>query len=164
MRRLTIDELQKQASRLGYDLIKKKRHNNAEHNDCDERWVLTSKLDKVNIEGDSEAYITLVDDALYEFYPSLWMKYNEVTYCKIKEIPREIEFIQARRKNLFSKSDFRREFLMSEKLRENFKDLYDKSREINFFPPPSEGYTKENVSEYLDSINKKNGFDWRIVK
>lgn len=131
------------------------------------RWIFTSELDTIEVCGDPDAYVTLVDDALEDAYPSLF-GYQDVCYCKVRDIPRRRAFVRARRKCMFTKRDSRMDYLMGEGLRNEFPDVaYNafarQKEDMNFFPPPPDiGYTKENVSEYLDLVNSRNGHKWEM--
>ena len=136
-------------------------------NENSRRWIFTSELDTIEVCGDPDAYVTLVDDALEDAYPSL-VGYQEVCYCKVRDIPRRRDFMRARRKCMFTKRDYWMDYHMGEGLRNEFPDAaynaFARQEEyLNFFPPqPDIGYTKENVSEYLDSVNSRLGHKWEI--
>ena len=136
------------------------------------RWVYTSELGQVKIEGDDEAYITLVDDAINEVSKINELGYFEVSYSQVKKIPRIIEGIKARMKYMKTKRDFWRAYHYREKIRRDFIDVFDDpfSQSIDERMPIPElrvekpdGYTKEYVSQVLDSVNQRNGVTWSFV-
>lgn len=164
---MTIDELEKAASSLGYELVKRSKRSYQEHEDGEKRWVFTSELDKVKIKGDPEDYITLVDDLLDKDTKIKWRNYTVVSYSQIRFIPRIIEADIERSKILRSKRNRCMEYNKLNELVQKFPDVFGDSGAV---PVPElevekpDGYTKEYVSHILDEINRKNGLDWRFVK
>lgn len=138
----------------------------------EKRWVYTSELGQVKIEGDDEAYLTLVDDAINEVSKINHLGYLEVSYSQVKKIPRIIEGIEARRKYMYTKRDFWRAYHYRQKLNRDFSDVFDdpfSQSPDERMPVPElrvdkpDGYTKEYVSQVLDSVNQRNGVTWRFV-
>lgn len=163
---MTLEEIKEAASKLGYEVRPKQFQTRCDHQEGMPRWVQTSELGTVKIEGDGEAYITLVDDALDEFEKENLRGYTVVLYSRVRMIPRLAEAVEARRAILRIKDRCRQRF-GAMTLAERFPDIF--SRECIPTPPelsmvPKDGYTKEYVSHVLDEINRKNGLDWRFVK
>ena len=135
-----------------------------EHEDGEKRWVFTSELEKVKIKGDLDAYITLVDDDLYEISKIRLTKYPIVSYSQIKFIPRIIEATRERNKILKNKTT--NCYKMLEELKDKFQDVFGDKGAVEVHEltiEKKDGYTKEYVSHVLDNVNKRNGLDWSVV-
>ena len=160
---MTIDELEKAASSLGYELVQRTKRPYQEHEDGEKRWVFTSELDKVKIQGDPDAYITLLDDLLDKDTKITWRKYTIIFYSQIKFIPRIIEAAKERSKILRSKRSRCMEHKKLEELVRKFPDVFRDSGAVpvpEFEVEKPDGYTKEYVSKVLDGVNKRNALDW----